>query len=118
MTPLTETLRRVTAEKYGHGRQARKLVVAFERGDLIAIHELRRRTVYRARLSDGYWWMLRCQTDKLRMERCVKSRPAKPPGSPAAASATLKEGCFNPAPEPKPARGSSYHEPVIHRVRR
>jgi hypothetical protein len=52
MTMLTKTLRRVTVEKYGYGRKARKLVVAFERDDLIAIHEYRRRTVYRARLWD------------------------------------------------------------------
>ena len=32
MTTLTKTVRRVTAEKYGHGKQARKLVVAFEQG--------------------------------------------------------------------------------------
>lgn len=78
MTTLTKTLKRVTAEKYGHGRQARKLVVAFERGDLIAIHEHRRRTVYRARLWDVYWWMLRCQADKIRMERLrqLKARKA------------------------------------------
>ena len=76
MTKLTKTVKRVTADKYGHGRQARKLVAAFERGDLIAIHELRRRTVYRARLYDVYWWMLRCQADKLRMERLrqIKAR--------------------------------------------
>ena len=76
MTTLTKTVKRVSAEKYGHGRQARKLVVAFERGDLIAIHELRRRTVYRARLYDVYWWMLRCQADKLRMEK-LRQRKAR-----------------------------------------
>jgi hypothetical protein len=78
MTKLTKTVRRVTAEKYGHGKKARQLVVAFERGDIIAIHELRRRTVYRARLWDAYWWMLRCQADKSRMEKLreIKARKA------------------------------------------
>jgi hypothetical protein len=44
MTPLTKTVRRVTLEAYGYGKQARKLVVSFERGDLISIRELGRRT--------------------------------------------------------------------------
>ena len=78
MTKLTKIVRRVTTEKYGYGRKARHLVVALERGDLIAIHEHRRRTVYRARLWDVYWWMLRCQADKIRMERLrqLKARKA------------------------------------------
>jgi hypothetical protein len=78
MTTLTKTVKRVTVENYGHGKKARKLVVAFEREDLIAIHEHRRRTIYRARLWDVYWWMLRCQADKIRMERLrqLKARKA------------------------------------------
>jgi hypothetical protein len=76
MTKLTKSVRRVTAEKYGHGRKARPLVVALEREDLIAIHEHRRRTVYRARLWDVYWWMLRCQADRIRMEK-LRERKAR-----------------------------------------
>jgi hypothetical protein len=78
MTKLTKIVRRVTAEKYGHGRKARPLVVALEREDLIAIHEHRRRTVYRARLWDVYWWKLRCKADRIRMEtlRQLKARKA------------------------------------------
>jgi hypothetical protein len=76
MTTLTKTVRRATAEKYGYGRKARKLVVAFEREDLIAIREFKRRTVYRARLWDVYWWMLRCQADKIRMEK-LRQRKAR-----------------------------------------
>lgn len=34
MTTLTKTIRRVTVEKCGYGRNARKLVAAFEKGDL------------------------------------------------------------------------------------
>lgn len=37
MTTLTKTVRRVTQDAYGYGRNARKLVVAFEKGDLITI---------------------------------------------------------------------------------
>jgi len=77
MTTLTKTLRRVTVEKYGYGRKARALVVAFEREDLIAIHEFRRRTVYRARLWDVYWWMLRSQADRIRMERLRRLKARK-----------------------------------------
>jgi hypothetical protein len=76
MTKLTKIVRRVTAENYGHGRKARPLVVALEREDLIAIHEHRRRTVYRARLWDVYWWMLRCQADRIRMEK-LRERKAR-----------------------------------------
>ena len=78
MTKLTKIVRRVTADKYGYGRKARHLVVALERGDLIATHEFKRRTVYPARLWDVYWWMLRCQADKIRMERLrqLKTRKA------------------------------------------
>lgn len=39
MTALTKTVRRVTQDTYGYERNARKLVVAFEKGDLITIRE-------------------------------------------------------------------------------
>ena len=55
MTPLTKTVRRVTLETYGYGRNARKLVVAFERGDIISIRELGRRTKDTARIYDVLW---------------------------------------------------------------
>jgi hypothetical protein len=77
MTKLTKIVRRVTAGKYGHGRKARPLVVALEREDLIAIHEHRRRTVYRARLWDVYWWMLRCQADRIRMGKLRERKVRK-----------------------------------------
>lgn len=31
MTPLTKTVRRVTLESYGYGKNARKLVIALEK---------------------------------------------------------------------------------------
>jgi hypothetical protein len=43
MTPLNKTVQRVTLETYGYGKQARKLVAALERGDLITIREHGRR---------------------------------------------------------------------------
>ena len=76
MTTLTKTLRRVTQDTYGYGRNARKLVVAFEKGDLITIREQGRRTKHTARLYDVLWWMLRSQADKLRMEK-LRERQAK-----------------------------------------
>jgi hypothetical protein len=57
MTPITKTVRRVTLETYGYGKQARKLVVSFERGDLISIREHGRRTKDLARIYDIYWWI-------------------------------------------------------------
>jgi hypothetical protein len=39
MTPLTKTVRRVTLEIYSYGKHPRKLVAAFEKGDLITIRE-------------------------------------------------------------------------------
>jgi len=76
MTTITKTVRRVTQEAYGYGRNARKLVVAFEKGDLITIRELGRRTKHTARLYDVLWWMLRCQADKTHMEK-LRERKAK-----------------------------------------
>jgi hypothetical protein len=55
MTPLTKTVRRVTLETYGYGRNARKLVASFEKGDLITIREHGRRTADTARICDVLW---------------------------------------------------------------
>ena len=77
LTTLTKTIRRVTVETYGYGGKSRKLVAALEKGDLITIYERRRRAKFTARLIDVYWWMLRCQSDKVRMERLRKRKAAK-----------------------------------------
>ena len=77
MTPITKTIRRVTIETYGYGRRARKLVAAFERGDLVTIREHRRRAKFSARIYDIYCWMLRCQADKIRMEKLRERKAAK-----------------------------------------
>ena len=69
MTPLHKTVQRVTLEQYGYGRHRRKLVVALEKGDLITLREQRRRTSHTARLFDVYWWLLRCEADKARIEK-------------------------------------------------
>ena len=69
MSPLNKTVRRLTLDEYGYGRNRRKLVVALEKGDLITIRELGRRTKHTARLYDVLWWMLRCEADKVRMEK-------------------------------------------------
>jgi hypothetical protein len=67
----------MTVETYGYGSNARKLVAALERGDLITIHEYRRRTKFSARICDIYWWMLRCQAGKVRMEKLRRRKAAK-----------------------------------------
>ncbi len=77
MTPITKTIRRVTIETYGYGRRARKLVAAFERGDLVTIREHRRRAKFSARIYDIYCWMLRCQADKIRMEKLRERKAMK-----------------------------------------
>lgn len=77
MTLITKSIRRVTVEKYGYGRNARKLVVAFEKGDLLTIREQRRREKFSARICDIYWWMLRCQADRVRMEKLRERKAAK-----------------------------------------
>ncbi len=69
MTPLNKTVRRLTVDEYGYGRNRRKLVVALEKGDLITLREHGCRTRHTARLWDIYWWMLRCEADKVRMEK-------------------------------------------------
>ena len=78
MTPLNKTVRRVTVDEYGYGRNRRKLVVALEKGDLITLREQGCSTRHTARLWDVYWWLLRCEADKVRMEklRDRKSRKA------------------------------------------
>src|SRR5437016_13543019 len=69
MTPLNKTVRRLTVDEYGYGRNRRKLVVALEQGDLISVREQGRRMRHTARLYDVYWWILRCEADKARLEK-------------------------------------------------
>ena len=81
MTPLTKTVRRVTLETYGYGRNARKLVVAFERGDIISIRELGRRTKDTARIYDVLWWMKRSKADILREQAAKDAAAAAAPAA-------------------------------------
>src|SRR6266571_357863 len=76
MTPLNRTVRRVTVDEYGYGRNCRKLVVALEKGDLITLREQGRRRRHTARLWDLYWWILRCEAEKARMEK-LRERKAR-----------------------------------------
>jgi transcription initiation factor IIE alpha subunit len=78
MTALIKIVRRVSQEAYGHGKKARKLLIALEKGDLITIHEHRRRTKQTARVYDVLWWMLRSEADRAHMERLrqIKARKA------------------------------------------
>jgi hypothetical protein len=77
MTSLTKTVRRVTLETYGYGKQARKLVVSFERGDLISVRELGRRSTDTARIYDVLWWMKRSKAAKIQMEKLRVRKTAK-----------------------------------------
>src|SRR2546426_8168341 len=77
MTPLNKTVRRVTVDEYGYGRNRRKLVVALEKGDLITLREHGCRTRHTARLWDIYWWMLRCEADKVRIEKLRQRKHPK-----------------------------------------
>lgn len=77
MTSLTKTVQRVTLETYGYGRNARKLVVMLERGDLISIREFGCRTKDTARIYDVLWWMKRSKADKRRMEKLRARKSAK-----------------------------------------
>ncbi|HEY3853878.1 MAG TPA: hypothetical protein VGO67_05750 [Verrucomicrobiae bacterium] len=78
MTTLNRAVRRLTRDEYGHGKKARRLVVALERGDLITIREHRRRAKHTARLYDVLWWMLRSEPDKAHMNKLreIKARTA------------------------------------------
>jgi hypothetical protein len=77
MTPITKTIRRVTLETYGYGKRARKLVAAFEKGDLISIREFGCRTKDTARIYDVLWWMKRSKAGKVRMEKLRERKAAK-----------------------------------------
>ena len=77
MTTLNKTVRRVTVETYGYGKRARKLVAAFERGDLISIREFGCRTKDTARIYDVLWWMKRSKAGKIRMEKLRERKAAK-----------------------------------------
>ena len=77
MTTLTKTIRRVTVETYGYGKRARKLVAAFERGDLISIREFGCRTKDTARIYDVLWWMKRSKAAKIQMEKLRERKAAK-----------------------------------------
>ncbi len=77
MTSSPKIVRRVTADKYGYGRKARHLVVALEGETSSPPMNSSGARVYPARLWDVYWWMLRCQADKIRMEELLlKTRKA------------------------------------------
>jgi hypothetical protein len=76
MTSLTKTVRRVTLETYGYGNNRRKLVAAFEKGDLITIREFGRRIKDAATIYDVLWWMKRCKADRIRMEK-LRERKAR-----------------------------------------
>jgi hypothetical protein len=95
MTTLTKTIRRVTVEKYGYGRNARKLVAALEKGDLITIREHRRRTRFSARICDVYWWLLRCQADRVRMEKLRQRKARKAARLAARRQLTAEKRLFN-----------------------
>ena len=95
MTTLTKSVRRVTVEKYGYGRNARKLVAALEKGDLITIREHRRRAKFSARISDVYWWMLRCQADKIRLEKLRKRKARNAARLAARRQHTAEKRLFN-----------------------
>jgi len=94
MTPLERPVRRVTTTTYGYGRNARKLVVILQKGDLITIREKGRRVSYTTRLYDVFWWLLRCEPDRARMENSVSARRAELHGSQIAASAPQRDGSF------------------------
>ncbi len=77
MIPIKKTIQRVTVEEYGYGNSRRKLVVAFERGDLITIREHGRRTKDTARIYDVFWWMKRSKASKTQMEKLRTRKAAK-----------------------------------------
>ena len=77
MIPITKTIRRVTVETYGYGKRARKLVAAFEKGDLITIREFGCRTKDTARIYDVLWWMKRSKAVKKQMEKLRRRKAAK-----------------------------------------
>src|SRR6266540_6060071 len=74
MTPLNKTVRRVTVEEYGYGRNRRKLVVALEKGDLISLREQGRRTRHTARLWDLYWGYSVARQTKLEWKSFASAR--------------------------------------------
>lgn len=77
MTSNTKIVRRVTRDTYGYGRNARNLVVAYEKAEIITVCEQGRRTKHTARPYDVLWWMLRCQADKTRMEKLRECKAKK-----------------------------------------
>ncbi len=64
-------------EAYGYGKNARKLVVALEKGDLITIREHGCRTKDTSRIYDVLWWMKRTKAAKIQMEKLRERKAAK-----------------------------------------
>ena len=93
MTPITKTIRRVTIETYGYGKRARKLVAAFERGDLISIREFGCRTQDAVRIYDVLWWMKRSKADKIRMEKLRERKWQRRRDWPRGGNAPPRSGC-------------------------
>lgn len=52
MTTITKTVQRVTQDTYSCGRNARKLVLAFEAGELITASQLSRLLAHRTEYED------------------------------------------------------------------
>ena len=77
MTTLTKSIGRVTIEKYGYGQNARKLIAAFERGDLVTIREHRRCAKFNARIYAICCWMLRSHADRICMGQLRQRKATK-----------------------------------------
>jgi len=88
MTPLNKTVRRLTVDEYGYGRNRRKLVVALEKGDLITLREHGCRTPIRlgsgisiggcsdARLTKSAWKNSASGSTLRRRDDAHSQRPA------------------------------------------
>jgi hypothetical protein len=114
MTLLNKTIRRVTLDEYGYGRNRRKLVVTLEKGDLITLREQGRRLRHTARLIDVYWWLLRCEADHARMEKLRERKARKAARQPTPDSEPPNGGVFTirnaqtPIFESRPSTRKSY----------
>lgn len=76
-SPITKTIRYVIIEEYGYGKNARKLLAAFEKSDLVTIREYRHRERFSARIYDINCWTLRCQAERILIEKLRECKAGK-----------------------------------------
>lgn len=75
-SPARAVTRDVLGAAFGLDK-ARRLVVSLERGDLVCLRPSGTRRVYRCEAKDLFHWLLRCEANRLTLERARDKKQRK-----------------------------------------